>query len=49
MHIGTHSRAGVSGFMEENFGPAQTNWIPKVANEYVVAGAALVLILVVMK
>jgi hypothetical protein len=45
MHIGTHSRAG----MGDIFGPNQTNWISGVANEYIAAGAALVLMLVVMK
>lgn len=45
MHVGTHSRAGVGDI----FGAGQTNWISGVANEYLVAGAALVLLLVVMK
>ena len=52
MHLGPHSRltdGGLSGFMEENFGLAQKNWIPGVANEYVAAGAALILLLAVMK
>ena len=39
------SRAGVGDI----FGAAQTNWIDGVANEYIVAAGALVLLLVVMK
>jgi len=42
------SRAQVSG-LGEIFGDGQTNWISGVANEYVVAGGALLLLLVVMK
>ena len=45
MHASNLSRAGLGDI----FGPSQTNWISGVANEYVVAGAALVLLLVVMK
>ncbi len=39
------SRAGVGDI----FGNAQTNWISGVPNEYVVAGAGLLLLLTVMK
>lgn len=44
---GMHARLTRAG-VGDIFGTAQTNWIDGVANEYVVA-AALVLILVVMK
>jgi len=42
------SRAQVSG-LGTIFGDGQTNWIEGVANEYVVAGLALVVLLGVMK
>jgi hypothetical protein len=42
------SRAQVSG-LGTIFGDGQTNWIEGVANEYIVAGLALVVLLGVMK
>ena len=51
MHLGPHSRLtdpGMSG-LGTIFGDGQTNWISGVANEYIVAAGALVLLLVVMK
>lgn len=45
---GMHARISRAG-MGEIFGAGQTNWISGVANEYVVAGGALLLLLVVMK
>ena len=45
MHASNYSRAGVG----EIFGDGQTNWISGVPNEYVVAGAGLLLLLTVMK
>ena len=48
MHIGIHSRAGTAG-LGTIFGDGQTNWIDGVANEYVVAAGALLILLTVMK
>lgn len=48
MHIGTHSQAGMSG-LGDFFGTGQTNWINGIPNEYVAAGAALLILLTVMK
>lgn len=45
MHASNFSRAG----MGDIFGTNQTNWISGVANEYVVAGALLIVLLGVMK
>ena len=45
MHATNYSRAGMGTI----FGADQTNWISGVANEYIVAAGALVLLLVVMK
>ncbi len=45
---GMHSRISRAG-VGDIFGTNQTNWIPGVANEYIVAAGALVLLLVVMK
>ena len=45
MHVGIQSRAGMGTI----FGDGQTNWIEGVANEYIVAAGALVLLLAVMK
>ena len=51
MHPGNFTRADGSQLagLGEIFGAGQTNWIDGVANEYVVAGGALLLLLVVMK
>ena len=46
MHANILSRAGGMGTI---FGEGQTNWIDGVANEYIVAAGALVLLLAVMK
>lgn len=49
MHATRYSRPGVSGFMQDNFGATQTNWINGIPNEYIAGGAALLLVLVMMK
>lgn len=45
----TRNGAGVSGLGADMFGVNQVNWIDGIANEYVAAAAALVLLLAVMK
>ena len=49
MHTSRLSRPGMSGFMDENFGPTQVRWISGVDNEIVALGAAAVLLMFVMK